>query len=346
MQLTKEKKNWASAVLEAARTPLTFFIWLVGIAFAIEIIQKETQAIIFSAIDPLRSIGIIAIFSWFLIRLLRKAEKQVLESYANKGEEIDQTTADAISKILRASILITATLVTLQTLGFSISGVLAFGGIGGVAIGFAAKDLLANFFGGFMLYWDRPFKVGEWIRSPDREIEGTVEKIGWRLTCIRTFEKRPLYVPNSLFSTISVENPSRMTNRRIKEIIGVRYDDAKLISAILEDVRTMLKTHPDIDQDATLMVNFDKLGDSALEFFIYTFTRTTVWAKFHEVKEDVLLQIYKIIERHGAQLAYPTSTTYLSNASLLDNLSLERQISLSSLKGGVMEKIDTQKADC
>ena len=58
------------------------------------------------------------------------------------------------------------------------------------------------------------------------------------------------------------------------------------------------------------------------------------------------MQIYKIIERHGAQLAYPTSTTYLSNASLLDNLSLERQISLSSLKGGVMEKIDTQKADC
>jgi len=80
----------------------------------------------------------------------------------------------------------------MQTLGYSISGVLAFGGIGGIAVGFAARDLLANFFGGFMIYMDRPFDVGDWIRSPDQEIEGTVEKIGWRLTTIRTFDKRPL----------------------------------------------------------------------------------------------------------------------------------------------------------
>ena len=103
----------------------------------------------------------------------------------------------------------------MQALGYSISGVLAFGGIGGIAVGFAAKDLLANFFGGLMIYLDRPFSVGDWIRSPDKNIEGTVEEIGWRLTRIRTFDKRPLYVPNSTFTQISVENPSRMLNRRI-----------------------------------------------------------------------------------------------------------------------------------
>lgn len=68
-----------------------------------------------------------------------------------------------------------------------------------------------------MIYFDRPFKVGDWIRSPDRQIEGTVERIGWRMTIIRTFDKRPLYVPNSVFSSIVVENPSRMLNRRIYE---------------------------------------------------------------------------------------------------------------------------------
>ena len=91
---------------------------------------------------------------------------------------------------------------------------------------FAAKDLLANFFGGLTIYLDRPFAVGDWIRSPDREIEGTVERIGWRLTLIRTFDKRPLYIPNAVFTTIAVENPSRMHNRRIYETIGIRYDDA------------------------------------------------------------------------------------------------------------------------
>jgi MscS family membrane protein len=71
-----------------------------------------------------------------------------------------------------------------------------------------------------MIYLDRPFAVGDWIRSPDRDIEGTVEDIGWRLTRIRTFDSRPLYVPNSAFTSIAVENPSRMEHRRIYETIG------------------------------------------------------------------------------------------------------------------------------
>ena len=87
---------------------------------------------------------------------------------------------------------------------------MAFGGIGGIAIGFAAKDLLANFFGALMIFLDRPFSIGDWIRSPDREIEGVVEDIGWRSTKIRTFDKRPLFIPNSAFASLTVENASKM----------------------------------------------------------------------------------------------------------------------------------------
>ena len=123
----------------------------------------------------------------------------------------------------------------MQLFDYSVSGLLAFGGIGGIAVGFAAKDLLANFFGGLMIYLDRPFSVGDWIRSPDKEIEGTVEDIGWRLTRIRTFDKRPLYIPNSIFASISVENPSRMSNRRIYEKIGIRYDDCLLYTSDAAD---------------------------------------------------------------------------------------------------------------
>ena len=90
--------------------------------------------------------------------------------------------------------------------GMSLSGLLTFGGIGGLAVGMAGKDILSNFFSGIMLYFDRPFSIGDWIRSPDRNIEGTVAEIGWRITKITTFDNRPLYVPNSLFSSISVEN--------------------------------------------------------------------------------------------------------------------------------------------
>lgn len=111
-----------------------------------------------------------------------------------------------------------------RALGVNIAGLLAFGGVGGIAAGLAAKSLLANLFGGLSVYLDHPFRIGDWIRSPDREIEGTVEEIGWRRTLIRTFDMRPLYVPNALFMTISVENPSRMLNRRTFEKVGVRYE--------------------------------------------------------------------------------------------------------------------------
>jgi MscS family membrane protein len=209
-------------------------------------------------------------------------------------------------------------LVVLQSLGYSVSGVLAFGGIGGIAVGFAAKDLLANFFGGLMIYMDRPFKVGDWVRSPDKDIEGVVEDIGWRLTRIMTFDKRPLYVPNATFTNISVENPSRMKNRRIYETIGVRYCDIDTLSLIIDNVRQMLTEHKDIDTQQTLMVNFNKMAESSLDFFIYTFTKTTNWERFHNVKQDVLFRVAKIIEQYNAQVAFPTSTVMLEKA-LINN---------------------------
>jgi MscS family membrane protein len=135
-----------------------------------------------------------------------------------------------------------------------------------------------------------------------------VEEIGWRLTRIRTFDARPLYVPNATFTSISVENPSRMTNRRIKETIGVRYSDVGVLEDIIRDVKKMLSEHEAIDKSKTLMVNFNEFGPSSLDFFIYTFTRTTVWSEYHEIKQDVLLRIAGIIESHGAEIAFPTRT--------------------------------------
>ncbi len=190
---------------------------------------------------------------------------------------------------------------------------LAFGGLGGMAVAFAAKDLLANFFGGAMVYMDKPFKVGEWVRSPDRSIEGTVEHIGWRLTRIRTFDQRPLYVPNAMFTTVILENPSRMLNRRINEKVGIRFDDWEKMPAIVDAVREMAKKHKDLETEhRTLIVNFDSYGASHIEFFIYTFTKTTDWVTYHEIKQDVLMRIMAIVHEHGAEFAFPSRTLYMA----------------------------------
>jgi MscS family membrane protein len=311
LKLKDTPTYWDDALLDAMRVPLTALIWLIGLTFAADIVKNKTGAYIFEAVQPIRNVGVIIIITWFVVRFIKRAEDNIISKNLVHDPAYDRTTADAIAKLLRLSVIITAVLVVMQTLGYSISGVLAFGGVSGIAVGFAARDLLANFFGGFVVYMDRPFVVGEWIRSPDKEIEGTVEEIGWRVTRIRTFDKRPLYVPNALFTTISVENPSRMTNRRIYETVGIRYDDAGKMGAIVEDVHEMIRTHPEIDTNQTLIVNFTAFAASSLNFFVYCFTRTREWVKFHEVKQDVMLRIIEIIEKHGAECAFPTTTVHI-----------------------------------
>jgi MscS family membrane protein len=313
LRAEKSYNLWDDAFIGSLQKPLGLLIWVLGLTFAAEIIQDHAETSLFEIVPAVRDVGVIASLIWFMVRFISAGEENVITRAQQQEDGIDRTTVVAIGKLLRLAVIITGVLVILQTLGFSISGVLAFGGIGGIAVGFAAKDLLANFFGGLMIYLDRPFSVGDWVRSPDKEIEGTVENIGWRLTCIRTFDKRPLYVPNSVFTTIAVENPSRMTNRRIKETIGIRYDDADKMDEIIKDVTGMLKQHEAIDTNQTLIVNFNTFAPSSLDFFIYTFTRTTNWVKFHEIKQDVLLKILKIIEQHGAQVAFPTSTLHVDS---------------------------------
>ncbi|GAB6041366.1 mechanosensitive ion channel family protein [Endothiovibrio diazotrophicus] len=302
------RSPWDDAVLDALGRPLGVLFWVVGLAFAAEVAQEASQVTLLAAAQPIRDVGVVATLAWFLVRLVRNTEKTLLQRRRETGEGVDPTTLNAVARLLRVSVAITSVLVILQTLGFSISGVLAFGGIGGIAVGFAAKDMLANFFGGLMIYLDRPFAVGDWIYSPDREIEGTVEEIGWRLTRIRSFDKRPIYVPNSVFANIAVVNPSRMSHRRIYETIGIRYCDGERMAAITAEVERMLREHPAIDASQTLMVHFNAFGPSSLDFFVYTFTKTTVWTEFHAIKQKILLEIHRIIRAHGADIAFPTRT--------------------------------------
>lgn len=314
----KTASYWDNALVSAIRKPATVLAWVVGLSFAVEILQVETEVTLLDLVDPARVIGVVGCVTWFVIRFIGNVQTAIITKRQANNEPVDVTTIDAVGKLLRISVLITATLVGMQSLGFSISGLLAFGGIGGLAVSFAAKDLLANFFGGLMIYMDRPFAVGDWVRSSERNIEGTVEEIGWRLTRIRTFDKRPLYVPNAIFTSISVENPSRMTNRRISETVGVRYDDFASVGAIVEDIKSMLRNHPEIDTDQTLIVNLNQYGPSSLDIMVYTFTKTTQWVLFHEIKQDVMLKIGEIIASHGAEIAFPTQTLHLFNNTEAD----------------------------
>lgn len=306
----KTPNQWDDAMLYAVRAPLGLLLWVIGLTIAAGRVPIESTGLVFNAglLADIREVGLVVAITWFAWRVVGGVESNVLTLSQHGDTTVDEITVQGLGRLARIAVAITGGLVTLEAIGVSISGLLAAGGIGGIALGLAAKDMLANFFGGLTIFMDRPFKVGDWIKSPDRSIEGVVEQIGWRQSVVRTFDKRPLYIPNSVFSNIAVENPSRMTHRRIFETIGVRYDDFAQVGDILAAVEDLLRSSADIDQDQTLMVNFNAYGASSLDFFVYCFTHTVNWQEYHRVKQRILLGIGDIIADHGAEIAYPTRT--------------------------------------
>ena len=306
----RTETQWDDVVLYAIFPPIQWVMWVVLGLLSLSLFPVLDG--IREALLRLSDTALLILFGWLAHRLSRGIEEELLGEHRGALASSDRATISAVARLSRIVLWVVAGIMILQSLGVSVSGLLAFGGVGGIAVGFAARDLLANFLGGLSIFLDRPFAVGDWIRSPDREIEGTVEDVGWRVTRIRTFDQRPLYVPNAVFSTVALENPSRMLNRRIYETIGIRYDDAGAMEQVVAEVKEMLLAHDDIDKGKTLMVNFVAFGASSLDFFVYCFTRTTDWATYHGVKQDVLIKILKIIEGHGAEVAFPTRTVLLS----------------------------------
>ncbi len=311
LQLKKTANYWDDVLIEAAQAPLRAAIWILGLVMAISFLPGRSLFLESDFFQSILDIGVVAILAWFLARFVKIGETQYLRDRESNNKQVDKTTVHAVAKLLRLSVAITSFLVIIQSLGYSVSGLLAFGGVGGLAVGFAAKDLLANFFGGLMIHLDRPFTIGDWISSTDREIEGVVENIGWRLTVIRAFDKRPIYIPNALFTQIVVKNPSRMTNRRIYETIGVRYEDASRISLITKQIRELLEEDSEIDSNQTIIVNLNKFSASSLDMIIYAYTKEIDWVQFHQIKHRIMLRILEIIEDNDAEAAFPTSTIHL-----------------------------------
>ncbi len=307
----KTRNIWGESVAESINLPLNLVIWFMAIKIGVDAVALELNKEIFYWSNDLAKIAIIVAIAWFLLRLTTAFVQNIVEIKRRSGDDFDITTLGAVSKLIRLTITLVTTLIVLQNLGISISGLLAAGGVSGLVIGFAAKDLLANLFGGLTIYMDKPFKVGDWIRCDEKAVEGTVEYIGWRHTRVRAFNKNPIYIPNAAFTTVVVENPSRMTHRRLKEIIGLRYCDISKMSEITDEIRNMLQNHEEVDQNERILVNFTKFNDSSVDFLVNVLMKNTDWGYFNNVKHEILLKISDIIEKHGAEIAFPTRTVYL-----------------------------------
>ncbi len=299
----KSKNKFDDQIIHAISAPVKLLVWY-GLIFISFDLYKEQVSYFKTVTDYIDIIPII-IISWAFIRLVTGIEDYLI----NKRSNLNNDSIRLFSRLIKISLIIAIILGIAQYLGFSISSILTLGGVGGIVIGFAAKDMLSNIFGGLMIQLDKPFSTGDWIRSS--EFEGTVEKIGWRMTRIRTFSKNPVYIPNSLFSSIPIETPSRMTNRRVNEVIGLRYDDIDKIPSVVTDIDNYLKANDAIDQSQAVRVFFNYFNASSVDINVYCFTKSIDKDSYQKVKQEILLKISEIIASHGAEIAFPTQTLHI-----------------------------------
>lgn len=314
----KTKSNLDNSIIVAIKKPILFFIWLYSFIVCSDLIIERVDETFLKITVNLKLITVYFSVLVFLLRSITQIKRHYIIQREKYGAVIDYSGIDAIEKLSKVVVVIIWSIFALGKMGFNLNALLAFGGAGGILVGFAGKDLFANIFGGLIIYLDKPFAVGDWIASPDKEIEGDVEFIGWRQTRILTFEKFPIYVPNSIFGTIVIQNKSRLRSRRIKETMNIRYLDVDKIDKITNDITTMLKEHPSINKKYKMFVNFTNFTNGMLTLTVYTFTNTTEFVRFYEIKQDVLLRIANIIKENGAEIAFTPNSLYISKSSELD----------------------------
>jgi len=310
------------AFFTSANTPITLLIYLFAFIIIINIVKKHNLDIYLLTIVPtIAQLYALLIVVLFVLKFIPKVEKNYHTRNRKKFVKLDKTATSALVQLSRVGVIIVAIIIALQTLGYSLTGLLAIGGAGGIIVGLAAKDTIANLFGGLMLHIERPFAIGDSIISNDhKSIMGTVEHIGLRSTRLLTLEKRPMYVPNSLFMTITLENTTRMNNRRIKELIGLRYDDIDKLPAVCKDIKNIIENHDGIDQEMLKLVHVNEFAASSINILVFAFTNSGKFADFTAIKEDILMQITQVVKKHGADFAFPTVTNLIPNKVIVEHL--------------------------
>lgn len=309
--------DWKEGIDSIFLLPCQLLLWILGLTLVAEVLCKRFGVSFFSEyLSTFRATGAVFCSSWILLRWKRI----MLQHFLRKKERrVDAGFAQTTSNILTVCIGALTLLIVMQLWGLNMGPLIAFGGIGAAAVGFAAKDVIANFFGGLMLAINRPFVVGDWIELQQHKIEGQVEEIGWYLTAIRDREKRPVYLPNALFSHIVVANFSRMTHRRLQEQIPLCRIDVSKLSGLSARLREKLASHSDVDEEMPLLVSFHVQDKNDLRLALDLYTLQTRYEDFMAFRQDILLFVLAELEEAGMlhmgrpMMVELSSTNHLKN---------------------------------
>ena len=305
------KTSYDEKVVLALREPIRFAFIIVGIHLFFLLIFKETTFIKLI----LNTLVLYTIF-WSVLSIMEALRGLFHLATSKFNPDLSKEMGDFILKIAKVIMVGIGFGAILQLWGINVTALFASLGLGGLAFALAAKDTASNLFGSFALLADKSIRIGEWVKVGG--VEGVVEDMGMRTTKIRSFGKSLITVPNQIVSNSPIENFSRRGVRRIKINIGLTYStNSSQITNIVKEIKDMLKANRGISQRETLLVNFDAFGDSALNVFIYTFTNTSSWDKYLDIREDIHIKIMKIVEDNNSGFAFPSQSIYVEKSEVI-----------------------------
>ena len=311
-QVERTETKIDDKVLEAITSPLKLIPIIIGVYIAVQILGlgggDDTPGI-----RLVQSLIAVAIF-W----ALHNAVTPVAHLLEPLRRTLTPVLVDWLAKTLKAVFIILGGAAVLQIWGIPVAPLIAGFGLFGVAIGLGAQDLFKNLIAGLLILTEKRFLPGDWIKV-DGIVEGTVEKINFRSTLVRRFDKGPVYVPNAFLADNAVTNFSRMTHRRIKWAIGVEYKTTtEQLQYIRDHVLGYVLNHPEFAKppEVATFMRVDAFGPSSIDFLLYCFTRTTNWGEWLRLKEELAFTIKRIVEDEaGTGFAFPSTSIYIDEGA-------------------------------
>ena len=303
----KTSNKFDDALVKASTGPIKFLPIVLGIFVASSYMEFDGKMLVF--VDNInRSLITILIF-WLIHQIV-----EPLTYLIRRVEEL--LSKDLLNWVVKANkilIIFFGFAATLDIWGIKIAPIIAGLGLFGVAVAIGAQDLFKNLISGVLVLVEKRFKIGDWIYV-EGITEGIVERIGFRSTVIRKFDKSIATIPNSSFAENAVVNISETTNWRISWIITLQYNSTiEQLKNIRDQIEKYIENNTDfkIGDDTEHAVRIDKFSDSSIDLYVRCFTKTNEWSEWRKVKERLAVEVKKIVESNGASFAFPSTSIYV-----------------------------------
>ena len=305
--VAKTSNKFDDALVKASTGPIKFIPIVLGIFVASSYMEFDGKMLVF--VDNInRSLITILIF-WLIHQIV-----EPLTYLIRRVEEL--LSKDLLNWVVKANkilIIFFGFAATLDIWGIKIAPIIAGLGLFGVAVALGAQDLFKNLISGVLVLVEKRFKIGDWIYV-EGITKGIVERIGFRSTVIRKFDKSIATIPNSSFAENAVVNISETTNWRISWIITLQYNSTiDQLKNIRDQIEKYIENNKDfkIGEDTEHAVRIDKFSDSSIDLYVRCFTKTNEWGEWLKVKERLAVEVKKIVESNGASFAFPSTSIYV-----------------------------------